>query len=125
MWSSGSSCLSNKSNHLTSLYLVAHINEVLRVMAIPCLKSILMTYLDEIAVCGIFLRHYHLTVESSKDIVVGSCLDIHTRMLSASSSSVLADHLGSWQGIECHFPVFVLLVATYHTHLHIISLALA
>src|SRR5574344_1315595 len=121
MWSSGSSCLSNKSNHLTSLYLVAHINEVLRVMAIPCLKSILMTYLDEIAVCGIFLRHYHLTVESCKDIVVGSCLDIHTSMRPSATSAIGTNYLCSWQGIECHFPVFVLLVATYHTHLHIIS----
>ena len=48
----GTTCLSDKSDDLSCLDLIAHIHQVLRVVTVIGLQTIVMTYPDQITIPG-------------------------------------------------------------------------
>ena len=78
MLGGGAARAASEADDLSGLHLLTDLHEILRLMAIEGDESIAVLNLDAVAIATVVARLDDLTVESSKDVVVGFRLDVNT-----------------------------------------------
>lgn len=77
---------SGQGNGLASLYRVATLYQILGVVAVDGFQSRGVAHHDDVAIGTVGFRHTHNAIESATDGVVGTGLDIDTRVSPAAPS---------------------------------------
>ena len=97
MWRCSTTRLTNKGYHLTGLYTIAFLHQVLRVVGIAGLQAVGMLDADIVAITMIDIREDDLTLKRGIDLVVGFCLQIDARMGASTTLAVGADDFSTRQ----------------------------
>ena len=92
-------CAARECYYLACLDVVAHLDQVFRVVAVQCLQSVGMPEYDAVAIAGERLRHGDDAVEDCQNVVVGLRLDVHPGVAVRASRAVGTDDLGTRQRI--------------------------
>ena len=121
MWRCSTTRLTNKGYHLTGLYTIAFLHQVLRVVGIAGFQTVRMLDADVVAITVIDIRKDNFTLKGSIDVIVGLGLEIDTRMRTPTTLAVGADDFRSRQrkmpaGGICGLDCMTLASATYKHH---------
>ena len=87
----------NKTNGLSSLYLVANLNEILRLMTIACTYAVGVLYIDTVAIAREDAGANDLAVETCENLIIRAGLQIYSAVV--ATSDIGAYNLASRQGI--------------------------
>ena len=92
----GMASTARQSDDLPGFHLLSHFDEVLRLVAIERHQSVSVLNFDAVAVATVITCLDDFTVEGSKNVVVGSRLDVHSRVnMTATMVAIGADDVGS------------------------------